>query len=193
MRIILFYYLTYERHIQIWTVLPFDQPSLIEELKTVWAQGLVCFARRTLVKERKIWVSLWYHRVISQQRKVSASQFPLGLRSGAGCTLLAGYPLLTDETLKGKLYFLAKETGRRARRESKFPLELHDCQNNPSEMNELKAKLESSSFRKSNLSQWAVVDWVKELQLFPWWSPSCRPERKWFVMSSHFSLVLHQC
>lgn len=56
--------------------------------------------------------------------------------------------------LKAKLCFLAKDIGRKAGRGSKgwFPLELHGCQNNPLGINELKAKLESSSFRKSNLS-----------------------------------------
>jgi len=43
----------------------------------------------------------------------------LGHRSGAGCTFLVGYPLLTDETLKGKLSFLEKDTERRAGRGSK--------------------------------------------------------------------------
>lgn len=61
-------------------------------------------------ERRKVSVSL-----ISHQRKVSASHIPLGLRSGAGCTILAGYPLLTDKTLKGKSSFLAKDTGRRAK------------------------------------------------------------------------------
>lgn len=69
----------------------------MEQLKSVWAQGLLCFARVILVKERrKVSVSLWYHSVISHQRKVS------GARSGTGCMLLSGHPLLTDKTLKGK-------------------------------------------------------------------------------------------
>lgn len=103
-----------QRHFQIWAVLPFDRSSLTEQLKTAWALGLLCFAKESLKREKE-GLSLGYHRVISHQRKVSASHTLLGLRSGAGCTVLAGYPLLTDETLKGKLSFLAKDTGRRAK------------------------------------------------------------------------------
>lgn len=51
-------------------------------------------------------------------------------------------------------------------------------------MNELKAKPESCSFRKSNPSWWVAVHWMRELQLFPWWSPGCRPGRIELVIYS---------
>lgn len=75
--------------------------------------------------------------------------------------LLSGQPLLTGETLKGKLSFLAKDTGRGAGREFKgwILLQFHDCQNNPLGMNELKAKPESCSFRRSKPSWWVTEHW----------------------------------
>lgn len=73
------------------------------------------------------------------------------------------------------------------------PSLLHDCQNNPMGMNELQAKPESCSLRKSNPSWWVVVHWMRELQLFPWWSPGCMSGRIQPVISSLYRSVFKWC
>lgn len=52
---------------------------------------------------------------------------------------------------------------------------------------------QSCSFRKSNPSLWVAVPWMRELQLFPWWSPGCRSGRILLYplfIALFFSLVL---